>query len=222
MRAAAIFGQNWEATIEFEAVLFSCNRSECLTSVLELLRIFSGWYDVIIQPIILFVRLMNSNSLVLHLSPSSSAGYGAILGRMEGRGCGSYRRCFQLTPRVERQSPKSRPRPLKSGIHVDRLIADIVRAIQLVQRTGFRATIDVNGGLEPERPGFDAISLIHNIYPRNRPWGSIGLWDAKDPTLSRQSAHRWRWSYQPYAPAELYSPETLFSCFWYSFLLQAE
>jgi hypothetical protein len=29
-------------------------------------------------------------------------------------------------------------------------------------------------------------------YPRNRPWKPIGLWDVKDPTLSRQSAHRWR------------------------------
>jgi hypothetical protein len=26
-------------------------------------------------------------------------------------------------------------------------------------------------------------------YPRNRPWRPIGLWDVKDPTLSRQSAH---------------------------------
>jgi hypothetical protein len=25
-------------------------------------------------------------------------------------------------------------------------------------------------------------------YPRNRPWRPIGLWDVKDPTLSRQSA----------------------------------
>jgi hypothetical protein len=25
-------------------------------------------------------------------------------------------------------------------------------------------------------------------YPHNRPWRSIGLWDVKDPTLSRQSA----------------------------------
>jgi hypothetical protein len=24
---------------------------------------------------------------------------------------------------------------------------------------------------------------------RNRPWRPIGLWDVKDPTLSRQSAH---------------------------------
>jgi hypothetical protein len=28
--------------------------------------------------------------------------------------------------------------------------------------------------------------------PRNSPWRHIGLWDVKDPTLSRQSAHRWR------------------------------
>jgi hypothetical protein len=27
---------------------------------------------------------------------------------------------------------------------------------------------------------------------RNRPWRPIGLWDVKDPTLSRQSVHRWR------------------------------
>jgi hypothetical protein len=26
-------------------------------------------------------------------------------------------------------------------------------------------------------------------YPCNRPWRPIGLWDVKDPTLSRQSAH---------------------------------
>jgi hypothetical protein len=47
-------------------------------------------------------------------------------------------------------------------------------------------------------------------YPRNRPWRPIGLWDVKDPTLSRQSAHRWRLGCQPHAPAALYSPETLF------------
>jgi hypothetical protein len=29
-------------------------------------------------------------------------------------------------------------------------------------------------------------------YPCNRPWRPIGLWDVKDPTLSRQSAHRWQ------------------------------
>jgi hypothetical protein len=35
----------------------------------------------------------------------------------------------------------------------------------------------------------------------------------------RQLAHRWRQSRQPYAPAALYSSETLFFCFRYSFLL---
>jgi hypothetical protein len=39
---------------------------------------------------------------------------------------------------------------------------------------------------------------------------------------SRQSAHRWRHVCQPYSPAALYPPETLFFCFWYSFLLEAE
>jgi hypothetical protein len=29
----------------------------------------------------------------------------------------------------------------------------------------------------------------------------IGFWDAEDSTLSRQSAHRWRWECQHYAPA---------------------
>jgi hypothetical protein len=28
------------------------------------------------------------------------------------------------------------------------------------------------------------------------------------PTFSRESAHRWRWRCQPYAPAALYHPET--------------
>jgi hypothetical protein len=28
------------------------------------------------------------------------------------------------------------------------------------------------------------------IYPRTWPWRSIGLWDVKNPTISRRSAHR--------------------------------
>jgi hypothetical protein len=28
-------------------------------------------------------------------------------------------------------------------------------------------------------------------YDRSRPWRPIGLWDVKDPTMFRQSAHRW-------------------------------
>jgi hypothetical protein len=41
-------------------------------------------------------------------------------------------------------------------------------------------------------------------YPCNRPWRPIRFWDVEVPTLSRQSAHRWRWGCQPYAPAALY------------------
>jgi hypothetical protein len=37
-------------------------------------------------------------------------------------------------------------------------------------------------------------------------------------TFFRQSAHRWRWGCQPYAPAALYPQEDS----WYSFLLEAE
>jgi hypothetical protein len=48
------------------------------------------------------------------------------------------------------------------------------------------------------------------IYPCNRPWKSIGF------TFSRQSAHRWRWGCQPYAPAALYPREDSL----YSFLLR--
>jgi hypothetical protein len=55
------------------------------------------------------------------------------------------------------------------------------------------------------------ISKIQVSYNRNKPWRPIELWDVEDPTLSRQSAHRQRQGCQPYAPAELYSPETFFS-----------
>jgi hypothetical protein len=48
--------------------------------------------------------------------------------------------------------------------------------------------------------------------------GPIELWNIEGPTFSRQSAHRWRWGCQPYAPAALYPQEDS----WYSFLLQAE
>jgi hypothetical protein len=33
---------------------------------------------------------------------------------------------------------------------------------------------------------------VNQSLPRNRPWMPIGLWDVKNPTLSRQSAHRSR------------------------------
>jgi hypothetical protein len=49
------------------------------------------------------------------------------------------------------------------------------------------------------------------------------MFNVKEPTLSRQSAHRWRYGCQPYALAALHSPETLlFSCLWYSILFEAE
>jgi hypothetical protein len=44
------------------------------------------------------------------------------------------------------------------------------------------------------------------------------LWDVEASTLSRQSAHRWRWGCQPYAPAAFYQQESS----WYSLLLEAE
>jgi hypothetical protein len=56
------------------------------------------------------------------------------------------------------------------------------------------------------------------IYLCNRPWRPIRLWDVEAPTFSRQSAHRWRWGCQPYAPAALYPQGDS----WYSFLLEAE
>jgi hypothetical protein len=45
---------------------------------------------------------------------------------------------------------------------------------------------------------------LYLFYPCNRPWRPIGLWEVDAPTYSRQSAHRWRWGCQPYAPAALY------------------
>jgi hypothetical protein len=43
-------------------------------------------------------------------------------------------------------------------------------------------------------------------YPCKRPWRPIGLWEIDAPTFCRQSTHGWRWGFQPYAPAALYSP----------------
>jgi hypothetical protein len=50
-------------------------------------------------------------------------------------------------------------------------------------------------------------------YACNKPWRPIGMWGVEAPTFSRQSAHRWRWGCQPYAPAALYPQEDS----WYSF-----
>jgi hypothetical protein len=35
-------------------------------------------------------------------------------------------------------------------------------------------------------------SVILRSSHRSRPWRPVGLWDVEDPTLSRQSANRWR------------------------------
>jgi hypothetical protein len=45
----------------------------------------------------------------------------------------------------------------------------------------------------PESPGREImyLSSVKVKLSPNRPWRPIGLWDVKDPTLSRQSAHRW-------------------------------
>jgi hypothetical protein len=37
----------------------------------------------------------------------------------------------------------------------------------------------------------DTLRYIWINYPHYRPWRPVGLYDIKDPTLSRQSAHRW-------------------------------
>jgi hypothetical protein len=55
------------------------------------------------------------------------------------------------------------------------------------------------------------------IYLCNRPWRTIGLWEVEALAFSRQSAHRWRWGCQSYAPAAVSPQEGS----WYSFLLEA-
>jgi hypothetical protein len=57
-----------------------------------------------------------------------------------------------------------------------------------------------------------------NSYPCNRPWWHIWMRDVEAFTISRQSAHRWRWCCEAYSPAVLYRHEDS----WYSFLLQAK
>jgi hypothetical protein len=47
---------------------------------------------------------------------------------------------------------------------------------------------------------------LSQSYPCNRAWRPVGLWDVAAPTFSRQSAHRWRWGCQLYAPAALDPP----------------
>jgi hypothetical protein len=65
---------------------------------------------------------------------------------------------------------------------------------------------------------FTILQCKRYSYPCNRSWRAIGLRDIEAPTSSRQSAHRWRWGYQPYARSALYPQEDS----QYSFRLEAE
>jgi hypothetical protein len=47
----------------------------------------------------------------------------------------------------------------------------------------------------------------HKICLRNRPWRLVRLCNTDDPTLFRQSAHRWRWDCQAHSSVMLYSPD---------------
>jgi hypothetical protein len=62
----------------------------------------------------------------------------------------------------------------------------------------------------PLRTSQDAHSVsIRSVCPSIMPWRPIGMWDIESPTLSRQSAHRWRLGCKPYASAALYSQKYL-------------
>jgi hypothetical protein len=65
------------------------------------------------------------------------------------------------------------------------------------------------------------LDLLYDHY-KHKAIPGTGHGDVEDPTLSRQSAHRWQWGCQLHTPAVLFSPETFSSCFWYSFLLEAK
>jgi hypothetical protein len=64
-----------------------------------------------------------------------------------------------------------------------------------------------SSGEEPPSTNYKTkLCEVKLSYPCNRTWRPIRLRDVEDPTYSRQSAHRWRWSCQPYQPTILYSP----------------
>jgi hypothetical protein len=66
--------------------------------------------------------------------------------------------------------------------------------------------------LNLDSPAHNLVTVLAELpwgsksYPFNRPRRPTGLRDVKAPTFSRQSAHRWRWGCQPYAPVALYPP----------------
>jgi hypothetical protein len=51
-----------------------------------------------------------------------------------------------------------------------------------------------------------SLRLIAWVYPYNRPLEAHRFVRRRGSQSSRQSAHRWRWGCQPYAPAALYPP----------------
>jgi hypothetical protein len=55
--------------------------------------------------------------------------------------------------------------------------------------------------LKTQRNSLDGTKMWS--YHWNRPSRPIWMWNVEAPTFSRQSAHRCRWSCQPYAPAAL-------------------
>jgi hypothetical protein len=60
-----------------------------------------------------------------------------------------------------------------------------VRFDRCVRRNNFT----MNTPLHVEKNNYHALCWTPDSDPRNRPWRPIWLWDIKDPTLSRQSAH---------------------------------
>jgi hypothetical protein len=55
---------------------------------------------------------------------------------------------------------------------------------------------------QSDEPSSHLESAMKNwIYLRNGLWRPIAFWDVEDPTFSRQSAQRWRWGCQLYAPS---------------------
>jgi hypothetical protein len=72
----------------------------------------------------------------------------------------------------------------------------------------------VSACFETRVPWFFESNKRRQSYPCNRLWRPIELWDVEAPTFSRQSAQKWRWDCQPYAPVALCPQEDS----WYSFL----
>jgi hypothetical protein len=59
--------------------------------------------------------------------------------------------------------------------------------------------------------GFHGVSSQKSAFFRDL----YGLWDLENPTLSRQSAQRWQWVCQPYAPPRSTPQKYFYFCFGY-------